>query len=70
MRALTYRATYPHTVCLLPAFPGCRTVEEASNALAFDGVSLAADVLKIRRPHDYNAEVSTYKAQSMHLASL
>lgn len=67
MRAQTSRATYLHTVCLLPACSYHRTVEEASNALAFDGVSLAADVLKIRRPHDYNAEVSTVHETLVHV---
>eukprot|EP00879_Flechtneria_rotunda_P013232 GHRR01013817.1.p1 GENE.GHRR01013817.1~~GHRR01013817.1.p1 ORF type:complete len:453 (+),score=205.82 GHRR01013817.1:1432-2790(+) len=36
------------------AFVEFRSVEEASNAMAFDGVTCQGEVLRIRRPHDYN----------------
>eukprot|EP00775_Hariotina_reticulata_P010491 gene10491-10650_t len=36
------------------AFVEFRNVEEASNAMAFDGVQCQGEVLRIRRPHDYN----------------
>lgn len=31
-----------------------RCVEETSNAMAFDGIQCQGEVLKVRRPHDYN----------------
>ena len=34
-----------------------RTVEETSNAMAFDGVICNGEAIKIRRPHDYNPQV-------------
>lgn len=37
------------------AFVEMRTVEEASNAMALDGISLEGAPVKVRRPTDYNA---------------
>ncbi|KAK9787875.1 hypothetical protein WJX73_005035 [Symbiochloris irregularis] len=37
------------------AFVELRTVEEASNALALDGVGYRGETLRIRRPSDYNS---------------
>lgn len=39
----------------------CRSVEEASNAMALDGISFQGETLKLRRPHDYNAAVSEHR---------
>lgn len=34
--------------------PAARSVEETSNAMAFDGLQYQGETLKVRRPHDYN----------------
>ncbi|EFJ40221.1 hypothetical protein VOLCADRAFT_121741 [Volvox carteri f. nagariensis] len=36
------------------AFLEFRSVEETSNAMAFDGLQCQGETLKVRRPHDYN----------------
>lgn len=40
------------------AFMEFRSVEETSNAMAFDGVQFKGETLKIRRPHDYNSSAA------------
>jgi len=51
----------------VPCLPSyIRTVEEASNAMALDGIVFSGEVLRIRRPHDYNATVGA--AQNGHAA--
>ncbi|KAL6757477.1 hypothetical protein V8C86DRAFT_2623885 [Haematococcus lacustris] len=40
------------------AFVEFRNVEEASNAMALDGIMCQGEVLKVRRPHDYNYAVA------------
>lgn len=40
------------------AFLEFRSVEETSNALAFDGLPCQGETLKVRRPHDYNPEAA------------
>lgn len=39
------------------AFLEFRSVEEASNCMAFDGISFRDHYLKVRRPNNYNAEL-------------
>jgi len=36
------------------AFVECRTVEEASNAMALDGILFEGVAVRVRRPSDYN----------------
>jgi len=43
-------ATIIHTATLCSQF---RSVEETTNAMAFDGIVLQGQSLKIRRPKDY-----------------
>jgi len=40
------------------AFIEFRSVAEASNAMAFDGIACQGETLKIRRPHDYNPQAA------------
>ena len=40
------------------AFVEFRSVEETSNAMAFDGVVFNGETLKIRRPHDYSPQAA------------
>ena len=40
------------------AFLEFRSVEECSNAMAFDGLVCKGEQVKIRRPHDYDPQVT------------
>eukprot|EP00271_Cylindrocystis_brebissonii_P002440 TRINITY_DN13060_c0_g1_i2.p1 TRINITY_DN13060_c0_g1~~TRINITY_DN13060_c0_g1_i2.p1 ORF type:complete len:494 (+),score=97.47 TRINITY_DN13060_c0_g1_i2:23-1483(+) len=40
------------------AFVECRTVEEASNAMALDGIVYEGVAVRVRRPSDYNPQIA------------
>eukprot|EP00854_Cymbomonas_tetramitiformis_P010820 gene10820-12802_t len=57
------------------AFVEFRTVEEASNAMAFEGVAFAGSPMRIRRPNDYNPSQAallgpTLPSSGMNMAAL
>ncbi len=47
------------------AFVEFRSVHEASNALAFDGVTCQGEPLRVQRPHDYNAAAAVALGPSL-----